>query len=85
MQPVFNRPMLSGKRKQLRGIGVQTGQAGDRQYDFKGSFTIERALAGEAANLLNARPGKTERKLCQGFDGACLKAAMAFIICLGRL
>jgi hypothetical protein len=77
--------MLSGEFKQLLGVGVQTGQTGDGQYDFKGSFAVEGTLTGEAANLLRTRPGKTGGKLGQGFDGARLKATVAFILRRGRL
>lgn len=85
MQPVFNRPMLSGECQQLFGIGLQARQTGNGQHDFQGRFAVNGALVGEAAYLLRTRPGKRSGYICQRFDGARFKATMAFILCGGRL
>lgn len=85
MQPVLNRPVLAAERQQPLRIRSQTGQTGNRQHDFNRRFAFNRAFPRDAANLLNARPGKPRRKVCQRFDASHFDAAVAFVMRRGGL
>jgi len=85
VQTVLDTPMLARQVQQTCGVGLVGAQAGDGIDRLVGCLAANDALAGQAAHLGEAAPGR--RQVCGDAGGdlqaAGLDPAMAFLDCLG--
>ena len=87
VQAVLDPPVGTRQGEQARRRGLGGGQAGDGIDGLGTLFAVQPALAGQAADLRHAGPGRREMR-GQGrghLDAAGLDPAMGFVAGSGRL